>query len=241
MRKSLQLSIPKPCNEKWESFTPTSNGGFCAGCSKEVLDFTKWDEERIKAYFKNCPANTCGRFRQDQLRVYALHSGVARKRQNLVAALFLSIITLFLSKQAVAQVRNSAKGEVVCPQPWEEVKRPVFAHSDRTVVRGVVRFADDNSPLPGVNVIRKGSTQGTVTDAEGKFDLTIDNPGQNETLVFAFVGMKTVERSFSPAAEHEVNVVMENDITTLGGVVTGGVSLRRISFRRWWWKVKNLF
>ena len=52
-------------------------------------------------------------------------------------------------------------------------------------VTGVV--TDENSaPLPGVNVVIKGSTIGTVTDGEGKFSLNVDSP--EAVLVFSFIG-----------------------------------------------------
>lgn len=47
-------------------------------------------------------------------------------------------------------------------------------------------------PLPGVNVIVKGTTQGAITDLSGKFSLSA--PIESEFLVFSFIGMETVEQ-----------------------------------------------
>ena len=60
MKKAIQIAVPKPCHENWNSFTKTSNGGFCSSCQKEVIDFTSWSDERLKLYFKNLSHNTCG-------------------------------------------------------------------------------------------------------------------------------------------------------------------------------------
>jgi len=57
-------------------------------------------------------------------------------------------------------------------------------------VRGQVRDTQGN-PLPGVTVVVKGTTRGTITDNNGNFSLTI--PQDAEILQFSFVGMKTVE------------------------------------------------
>src|SRR5688572_3456249 len=107
MKPSIQISVPKPCHEKWNSFTKTSNGSFCSSCQKEVIDFTSWSDERLKLYFKNRPANTCGRFRPQQLNVYAYD----RQRSTPLAWLsvfFAGILLLFTSRQATAQ-RNPSK------------------------------------------------------------------------------------------------------------------------------------
>ncbi|MFN5554685.1 MAG: carboxypeptidase-like regulatory domain-containing protein, partial [Chryseotalea sp.] len=58
-------------------------------------------------------------------------------------------------------------------------------------VSGRVTNADDGSALPGVNVVVKGTTNGTMTDANGNYKLNI--PQSGGSLVFSFVGMQTQE------------------------------------------------
>src|SRR5438045_3930171 len=89
MKKPFSLSIPRPCHENWNSFSPTAKGGFCASCQKEVIDFTNWTDDRIKHYFKTS-GGTCGRFRQDQLKTYEDQ----RSRRSRVSA-FAGIFLLF--------------------------------------------------------------------------------------------------------------------------------------------------
>src|SRR5215831_14834486 len=57
-------------------------------------------------------------------------------------------------------------------------------------VTGKVTSADDGSGLPGVNVLEKGTGNGSVTDADGNYSITV---GSNATLVFSFVGYKNQE------------------------------------------------
>ncbi len=59
------------------------------------------------------------------------------------------------------------------------------------VVSGKVTAAEDGSALPGVNVVLKGTTNGTVTDADGNYRLTV--PATGGSLVFSFIGLKTQE------------------------------------------------
>ena len=56
-------------------------------------------------------------------------------------------------------------------------------------VKGTVVSGSDNEPLPGVNVVVKGTTNGTITDFDGKF--TLQNVPDNGTIQVSFVGYKT--------------------------------------------------
>jgi TonB-dependent starch-binding outer membrane protein SusC len=66
-------------------------------------------------------------------------------------------------------------------------------------------------PLPGVTVVVKGTTQGTVTNADGNYSLT--NIPEDATLVFSFVGMKTQE--VEVGNQTNINVTMKQDVLEL--------------------------
>lgn len=66
---------------------------------------------------------------------------------------------------------------------------PIGAMAQELAVHGKVSSADDNLPLPAVTVIIKGTTNGVITDHNGKYTLA-KVPG-SATLVFSFVGMKS--------------------------------------------------
>ena len=68
-------------------------------------------------------------------------------------------------------------------------------------------------PLIGVNVLEKGTTNGTVTDIDGKF--TVNMP-QGKTLVFSFIGFVTQEIKVT---SNVVNVALNEDTKTLDEVV----------------------
>ncbi|HEY8933654.1 MAG TPA: SusC/RagA family TonB-linked outer membrane protein [Cyclobacteriaceae bacterium] len=77
---------------------------------------------------------------------------------------------------------------------------------------------EQGSPLPGVNVVVKGTTTGTTTDAEGVYSLKL-NDG-NETLIFSFIGYATLEM---PVGGNTVlDVTLKSDIVSLGEVVVVG-------------------
>jgi len=54
------------------------------------------------------------------------------------------------------------------------------------------------SPIPGVNVVEKGTYNGTVTNANGKFSLIVK---EHATLVFSFVGFATQELKINDEAD----------------------------------------
>ncbi|MFN7372767.1 MAG: carboxypeptidase-like regulatory domain-containing protein, partial [Cyclobacteriaceae bacterium] len=58
-------------------------------------------------------------------------------------------------------------------------------------ITGKVTASEDGSPLPGVNVLVKGTTGGTVTDANGSY--TVSVPSEGATLVFSFIGYVSQE------------------------------------------------
>jgi alpha-2-macroglobulin len=101
------------------------------------------------------------------------------------------------------------------------VKSYNLHYSTATVgnVRGKV-LDDTNFPMPGVNVVVKGTMIGTVTDVEGEFVLDIDDP--HAILVISFVGYKSEEVEVEPGSS--LTVSMMPDVTELSEVVVTGYS-----------------
>lgn len=65
--KKIQLSIPTPCHENWESMKPEDRGRFCGACQKTVIDFTTMSDRQLAEFFKKPAVSACGRFHSDQL------------------------------------------------------------------------------------------------------------------------------------------------------------------------------
>lgn len=84
-------------------------------------------------------------------------------------------------------------------------------------VSGKVTDAADGTPLPGVNIVEKGTTNGTITDPDGNFSLTV---GSDATLVFSFVGYLTQE--IAVGTQTTLDVTLEFDILGIDEVVLIG-------------------
>jgi len=92
-----------------------------------------------------------------------------------------------------------------------------------TSITGTITSKDDGSPLPGVAVLVKGTTVGTVTDVDGKYTLAV--PSDATTLQFKFVGMKTVEMPIG--SQTTIDISMEQDVLGLEEVVVTGLGTNR--------------
>jgi TonB-linked SusC/RagA family outer membrane protein len=85
-------------------------------------------------------------------------------------------------------------------------------------VSGKVTSTEDGSSLPGVNVVLKGTTVGTVTDVDGNYRIAV--PSEGGTLVFSFIGLTTAEAVIGSRAV--VDLQMATDVTQLSEVVVTG-------------------
>ncbi len=245
MRKVLRIGIDKPCGENWAAFPKQRDGfvlkGHCASCNKHVIDFTTWSDERIRDYFSSKPVDVCGRLRSSQLKDYQLQKK-QRKSFQYFYGLLLTALLSFTSKLADAQVPD--KPQYTSDQRGSKQRQRIVnqvSNSD-VVVRGVVVDDLDSAAIPGVNVIQKGTTNGTVTEMDGKFRLTIENPGDSTVLVFSFIGLKTVEKTIATLQSSNIRIQMTIDDRILAGeIIVGGMVAHKISPRRWWWNLKGLF
>ena len=105
---------------------------------------------------------------------------------------------------------------------------PVWSEGDKingsgdlqqTMITGTIKDAETNDPMPGVNILVKGTTIGILTDAGGRYSLSVPNP-RNAVLVFSFIGYRTQE---VPIGNRTViDVLLQGEVTGLEEVVVVG-------------------
>lgn len=93
-------------------------------------------------------------------------------------------------------------------------------YAQTKTISGVVTTSEDGSTVPGASVSVKGTTLGTITDIDGKFTLKI--PDDAQTLVFSFVGLKTIE--VPVGSQLTFNITMDPDVFGIDEVIVSGVS-----------------
>lgn len=96
-------------------------------------------------------------------------------------------------------------------------------YAQQKTVTGTITTANGD-PIPGVNIVEKGTTNGTVSDFDGKYSITASN---GSVLVFTSIGIKTKEITLGQASTY--NVSMEEDNTLLDEVVVVGYGTQKKS------------
>ncbi|TVQ14403.1 MAG: SusC/RagA family TonB-linked outer membrane protein [Bacteroidetes bacterium] len=98
----------------------------------------------------------------------------------------------------------------------------ITAQTQTRRISGMVTDASDGTSLIGVTVMIKGTTSGTTTDIDGRYELTVN---QGDILVFRFIGMVTEEVVVRD--QQTLNVALMPDIATLEQVVVTALGIKR--------------
>jgi len=244
MKKKISISVKKPCSENFKNFKKTEAGGFCNSCKKDVIDFTTMTEAELINYFsKKNSSNTCGRFKSSQLKPHK-QAFIPKKRNpfipHRIGIMGISIIALCTVSFTNAQhstTNNTTTQTKTNSMLGQQASNKIT--TNKYTVRGTI-LDDANLPLPGVNVILKGTDQGVVTDFDGKFEfntaLAVD-----DVLVFSYIGYDTKEYKITKSESDnlDINITFDqSDIELLGAVATSGVyKTKRTIFQ----KFTNLF
>ncbi|MEN8187825.1 MAG: SusC/RagA family TonB-linked outer membrane protein [Bacteroidota bacterium] len=96
-------------------------------------------------------------------------------------------------------------------------------YAQTITVTGTVTSAQDGSVLPGVNVLEKGTTNGSSTDIDGKYSINVSS--ENATLSFSFLSFVTKEVLVS--GNQVINVSLTEDAESLDEVVVTALGIRR--------------
>jgi TonB-linked SusC/RagA family outer membrane protein len=92
------------------------------------------------------------------------------------------------------------------------------ARAQSTTITGRVTTTDGAEPLPGVSVVVKGTTDGTITDVDGKYSIAV--PSRESVLLFSYIGHLSEEVVVGERSS--IDISMTPDIQTLNEVVVVG-------------------
>ncbi|MDH7913097.1 carboxypeptidase-like regulatory domain-containing protein [Winogradskyella sp. SYSU M77433] len=221
MENQISLSINRPCNEDFSSFSPTQKGGFCDACQKEVIDFTKMNTDDIITFFKNNQTqNTCGRLKIEHLET-PLKVKPKRKRLGLFTGICLSILAFFSVSTAKAQELKKSKDKIKQGTIVDTLK-----NKNNIVVKGTITTESDGLPLPGASVVLQGTSQGIQTDFDGNFEFP-NKLKKGDVLIVSYIGMesqKIVIENKKSASLIELKINMDYDSC----VIVGEVAVKEI-------------
>ncbi|MGA9639462.1 TonB-dependent receptor [Flavobacterium sp.] len=122
---------------------------------------------------------------------------------------------IFLDSNITYKVKNK---QIILKEN-NEVSEVVVENkvAQQITIKGIVKDAD-GMPIPGANVLVKGTTIGTTTNFDGNYVIAVPNTAT--TLVFSYLGLKSAEVQI--AGKTTINVSLQNDAATLDEVVVIG-------------------
>lgn len=97
-------------------------------------------------------------------------------------------------------------------------------HAQNVQIKGVVSSGTDNYPLPGVNIVVKGTTNGTMTDIDGQFVLSAPD---KSVLSISYIGFKPLE--IVADVSKSMNIVLHEDTELIDEVVVIGYGVQKKS------------
>jgi TonB-linked SusC/RagA family outer membrane protein len=134
-----------------------------------------------------------------------------------------SMIQLLSSKKRIHWYKPIGMMLLLCAVILQDAHGlPMFEGLQQSKVNGRVTSADDDQPFPGVNIIVKGTTLGTVTDADGNY--SIDVPSPESVLIFSSIGYSTTE--VVVGTQSNINLALEADVTSLSEIVVVGYGVQ---------------
>lgn len=126
-----------------------------------------------------------------------------------------------INNQIVLAKTRISREESMIPELEEKLHQYVLPTEIQ--VRGTVTSSDGQGTLPGVSIVVKGTSQGTTTDSDGKFEVTV--PNVESALVFSFVGYESQE--IVVGNRTEINVTLKADNKALSELVVVGYGTQK--------------
>ncbi|MDO6738631.1 TonB-dependent receptor [Wenyingzhuangia sp. 2_MG-2023] len=107
--------------------------------------------------------------------------------------------------------------QVIVKEKQSKIQAVAVKLQQQVTIKGVVKD-DMGMPVPGDNVIVKGTTQGVITDFDGNYQIAVKT--KNPVLVFSYVGYK--DKEVVVANQTTINVALEQDVSELDAIVMVG-------------------
>ena len=174
------LSIPTPCAQPWAAMRATADGRYCGACQTEVVDFTCLSEAEILAVLgRRGGRPVCVLANTNQI----IPAPATRWRRWLLAGLAL------LGWQPITSCATKTPQQL--PAQAMAAPGPAATQAQQIIIRGQVLDGASATAVPQVSVFINDTQFGTVTDAEGRFELVMApdwTPIAGGTTVLKFVG-----------------------------------------------------
>ncbi|WP_136467047.1 SusC/RagA family TonB-linked outer membrane protein [Flagellimonas onchidii] len=192
-----------------------ANEGYTQSMKDTYLEWNSVRQVKVLDVFEEIENQSAFKFNYDE-------KDVNRRTKFQIALGTHSVYDLLeqLSKEASLNFRRMNSTIAVTPRLEESA--PVIV--EKVVQQTVSGTVTDNagSPLPGVNVVEKGTSNGTSTDFDGNYTISVSN---GAVLVFSSLGFTS--REMAVDGQSTVNVSLSEDAEQLGEVVVTALGIKR--------------
>ncbi len=154
---------------------------------------------------------------EDEIKVELNQTIKVEKKENLQEAL------KEISKNSNLEFRAVNNNIVVRKRAVEEATISAKEVFQGIKVSGKVTSEEDGTGLPGVNIVEKGTTNGTITDIDGMYSIEV--PSQETVLIISSVGFEAQE--ITVGGKSVIDVSLASDVTALGEVVVTALGIER--------------
>ncbi|HTB06617.1 MAG TPA: hypothetical protein VK806_06640 [Bacteroidia bacterium] len=245
-KKSVILSIDKPCSENWDNMTPNEGGRHCANCNKAVVDFSNYTDRELLDFLSKTKENICGRLSPYQLErpiiSYEPNNNSLLQKFMLGTALATSLAACNESKTNNTTQTTEQKQVVVGAL---EMKTTADNAPKSNYITGTVIDDKDHTPISKMMVGLKGTKQYAITDIDGHFKVEVPDSLKGQKIILVFSDMNKVSQYKSKKVEYvfdkmpmEVKVKLHNtysdslmkgtQMTVPPPMVNGGLTVRSI-------------
>jgi len=197
-KQSINISIPKPCHENWDTMSVNEQGRHCGSCHKTVVDFSLYTDKELFEFLKKANGNICGRMNAYQVNRPIL---IAEQNRTLFHKLFFgTALASWLGLTGTANAQSN-KTHVLTEQGNP---RKMIGHistvqgnapNKSCTVKGIVNDSSLGSkqpvPFAEMQLFDHGKKiDSNYTDINGYFSFKIKNEylSKNLTLLFDYIG-----------------------------------------------------
>jgi hypothetical protein len=204
--KKIFLTIPEPCQENWDQMTPCEKGRFCNSCRKTVFDFMDMQDHQLANFFKAAPTDLCGHLNKEQLERFIT---IPKKKIPIIRYFFqLTLPAFLISIKSYSQKTLNVHTQAVKKNSLTTDQKPL-----KTIlisqIEGTIK---DTSGLPVAfaTISLKESYHTTISDEEGHFKLSVNEP--RSTLIISAIGYEQKEVELKNKEFVEITMIVKSSV-----------------------------
>jgi len=204
-------------------FVPTLKASVSTGQEKSIEEIfvkIRLEDASLRKTLTTIEFKTDFRFVYNEKILKKKHSISVNSNSQSLGDILRSI-----SQQTQLAFKRMGDNIHISDKESKEQVEEVLGAVPQVVVTGTVTSSTDGSGLPGVNVLVKGTTIGTVTDIDGKY--SINAPEENSILVFSSIGFLSQEVALN--GKTVVDISLEEDVQSLEEIVVIGYGTQKRS------------